>query len=372
MPQRFDWQAKAERVAKVVRGCAATHDSEDSFVSEGYAALKEEGFFTALVPEELGGGGASPSEICAAIRILGSACGSTALAFSMHSHLVAVAAWRWKNQGAPTDVMLKRIAGEGLILVSSGGSDWLESGGTAEKVEGGFRISGRKPFSSGSPAADILSTSAVYDDPDAGPTVLHFPVPLKGEGVELVETWQVLGMRGTGSNDIVLDQVFVPEATVQGRRPKGQWHILFHIISMIAMPLIYSAYLGVAEGARDLALAAAKKRPGGAHLPQLAGEMENALNSARLAHRRMAELADTGAPGPETTSEVMSLRTLIAKAAIEAVERAMLLAGGGAFYRKMGLERAWRDVQAARFHPLQEKQQLELTGRVALGLDIDA
>ena len=371
MPGAIDWNERAHRVAEAIRGHTAAHDADDSFVTEGYAALKDDGFFTALVPEELGGGGASVSEICDAIRVLAAACGSTALAFSMHSHLVAVAAWRWRHQGAPTEGMLRRVAGEGLILVSSGGSDWLESGGTAEKVEGGFRINGRKPFSSGSPGADLLSTSAVYDDPENGPTVLHFSVPLKAEGVELVETWQVLGMRGTGSNDIVLTDVFVPDAAIMGRRPKGVWHMLFHIISMIAFPLIYSAYLGVAEGARDLALAAAKKRPGGAQLPQLAGEMENALMSGRLAHRRMTELADTGSPGPETTSEAMVLRTLVAKAAIETVERAVLLAGGGAFYRRMGLERAWRDVQAARFHPLQEKPQLELTGRVALGWGID-
>lgn len=371
MHQQVNWRACAEAVAEIARGHAAAHDSDDSFVSEGYAALKKQGFFAALVPAELGGGGASPSEMGEAIRVLGAACGSTALAFSMHSHLVAVAAWRWKHQGAPTDTMLRRIAAEGLVLVSSGGSDWLDSGGTAEKVEGGYRITARKPFSSGSPAADILSTSAVFDDPDEGPVVLHFPVPLKAEGVELVETWQVLGMRGTGSNDIVLTDVFVPDAAIMGKRPKGQWHMLFHVISMIAMPLIYSAYLGVAEGARDLALEVAGKRPGGAHLPQIAGEMENALRTARLAHRRMMELADDGAPGPETTSEVMSLRTLVADAAIATVEKAMLLAGGGAFYRKLGLERAWRDIQAARFHPLQEKQQLELTGRVALGRDID-
>ena len=371
MAKEFDWPARAARVAQIVRDCAGAHDADDSFVSEGYAALKEEGFFTALVPQELGGGGAPVSEICSAIRVLAAACGSTALAFSMHSHLVAVAAWRWKHQGAPTDKMLRRVVDEGLILVSSGGSDWLESGGTAEKIEGGYRVTARKPFSSGSPAADLLSTSAVFQDPEAGPTVLHFPVPLKAEGVELVETWQVLGMRGTGSNDIVLTDVFVPDAAIMGQRPKGQWHMLFHIISMIAFPLIYSAYLGVAEGARELALESARKRPGGAHLPQLAGEMENALRAARLAHARMTELADTGTPGPEATSEVMSLRTLVAKSAIEAVDRAMLLAGGGAFYRKMGLERAWRDIQAARFHPLQEKPQLELTGRVALDWDID-
>ena len=215
-------------------------------------------------------------------------------------------------------------------------------------------------------------TSAVYDDPTDGLTVLHFAAPLKGEGISIQPTWQVMGMRGTGSDDVVFDGAFIPDAAIAGKRPQGQWHMLFHIISMIAFPLIYSAYLGVAEGARDKALAMAKKRPVDTILAQLVGEMENKLLSARLAHRRMVELAETGTPGPETTSEVMACRTLVGQAAIDTVSKAMEVAGGGAFYRKIGLERAFRDVQAGRFHPLQEKPQLDLTGRVALAWDIDA
>ena len=64
-------------------------------------------------------------------------------------------------------------------------------------------------------------------------------------------------------------------------------------------------------------------------------------------------------------------RTLSAQAAVKTVERAMEVVGGGSFYREAGLERAFRDVQAARFHALPEKPQLRYTGRVALGLDID-
>jgi alkylation response protein AidB-like acyl-CoA dehydrogenase len=365
------WQEEARRIAAVIAEASAGHDGDDSFVAEGYAALKEAGFFKALVPEEFGGHGASVPEMCDAIRIIAAECGSTGLAFSMHCHLVAVAAWRWRNQGAPTEGLLKRVAAENLILVSSGGSDWLQSAGKAERVEGGFKITARKAFSSGSPAGDLLVTSAVYDDPDEGPTVLHFAVPLKAEGVQHLPTWQVMGMRGTGSNDIVIDGVFVPDAAIAGRRPQGQWHMLFHVISMIAFALIYAAYLGVAEGARAKALELARKRAADPLLAQLAGELDNELLSARLAHERMAEIAETGTPGPESTSAAMACRTLVGRHAIAAVAKAMEIAGGASFYRKTGLERAFRDIQASRFHPLQEKQQLDFTGRVALGWDID-
>ena len=365
------WAERAEAIAADLAEQAARHDDEDSFVADGYARLKEEGFFKALVPVEFGGGGATVTEICHAVRKLGAGCGSTALAFAMHSHLVAVAAWRWRNQGAPTDGLLKRVAAENLILVSSGGSDWLPSGGTAVKVEGGFRITARKPFSSGSPAGDLLNTSAVYDDPEEGPTVLHFAVPLKAEGVTLLDTWRVMGMRGTGSGDVELKDVFVPDAAIAGRRPKDKWHPLFHIISMIAFAIIYSAYVGVAEGARARALAAARRKPDDGHLPYLVGEMENAFAEAEMAIERMVALAENGTPGPEATGRAMTCRTLVGRAAIATVERAMEVAGGTGFYRKNELERAFRDVQGARYHPLQEKPQLLYSGRLALGWDID-
>lgn len=367
-----DWLAKADRVAATIAAPAAAHDADDSFVADGYALLKAEGFFKALVPVEFGGGGAQVDEICAVIRRLGAACGSTALAFSMHSHLVAAAAWRWRKQGAPTDGLLKRVAGEDLVLVSSGGSDWLAGGGEAVKVDGGFEITARKAFSSGCLAGDLLSTSAVWNDPEAGPTVLHFAVPLKGPGVEIVETWRTLGMRGTGSHDVVLTKVFVADAAIAGRRPSGPWHPLFHIISMIAFPIIYSAYLGVADGARARALEIVRRKSPDAFLAEQVGAMENAFAGAEMAWERMVDTALNGAPGPETTNRAMIGRTLVAQGAIATVERALEAVGGAAFYRDTGLERAFRDVQGARFHPLQEGPQRRYTGRVALGWDIDA
>jgi acyl-CoA dehydrogenase len=257
------------------------------------------------------------------------------------------------------------------VLISSGGSDWLKSAGTAVKVEGGFRITARKIFSSGCLAGDLLMTSAVHDDPEAGQTVLHFGVPFKAEGVKILDTWRVMGMRGTGSHDVELTDVFVADAAISGRRPQGKWHPLFHIISMLAFPIIYSAYVGVADGARAKALEIARRKGEDESLAYLVGEMENAHAATEMSLETLIALAETGAPGPATTSKAMIGRTLAGDGAIRTVDQAMQVAGGGAFYRDLGLERAFRDVQGARFHPLQAKPQLRYTGRVALGLDID-
>src|SRR6185437_5225422 len=163
----------------------------------------------------------------------------------------------------------------------------------------------------------------------------------------------------------------VPDAAIAGRRPQGKWHPLFHAISMIALPMVYAAYLGGARSARAKAIATARKKAGGGQLATLVGRLENAFALAEMAHERMVAIAETSKPSPETTGRALIARTLAGRAAIETVERAMEVVGGASFYRALGLERAFRDVQGARFHPLQELPQLELSGRLALGLDID-
>lgn len=366
-----DWVVVARALGAEFAKRAAAVDAEDRFVAENYADLKASGLLSAGVPAELGGAGASHAEMCSVVRELARHCGSTALAFSMHTHQVMTNAWRWRHAKAPVEALLKRVAAENIVLLSSGGSDWLQGSGSATRVEGGFRIDARKIFTSGAPAGDLILTSAVYDDPEAGPTVLHFGVPMTSEAVRIESTWRVMGMRGTGSHDVTIDGFFLPDAALSGKRPQGKWHPLFHLISMIAIPLIYSVYVGIAEAARDRALGFAAKRRSDPHLLSLVGGMENELAAARLALGELIAAADTDQPGPAVTSRVFIARTLAARAAIETVELAMQVAGGSAFYRGNGLERLFRDVQAARYHPLQEGLQRELAARVALGLDID-
>ena len=350
---------------------AARCDDEDLFVAENYVALKKHGVLTAGLPAELGGGGAEHRELGEMLRVLARYCGSTALALSMHTHQVATAVWRWRRDPPLVEALLQGVATKNLVLVSSGGSDWIAGSGKAERVEGGWHITARKIFASGVPVGDVLVTSAVWDDPQDGPTVLHFPLSLQAGGVTVLDTWRVLGMRGTGSHDIAIDGAFVPDAAIMMRRPQGKWHLLFHVISLLAIPLIYSVYFGIAEAARDIALERARSRRDSQDVCYLVGEMDNELATARFAYQDMLEAAATAQPNQQTTNRVMTDRAILAGSAIRSVEKAMEVAGGAAFYRDLGLERRFRDVQAARFHPLQEKAQLRYAGRIALGLDID-
>jgi alkylation response protein AidB-like acyl-CoA dehydrogenase len=290
---------------------------------------------------------------------------------ALHGHAPARATvWRWR-QGQPVAPLLERIAKEQLVLVSTGASDWLDSSGRAEREDGGYRVTARKIFGSGSPMGDLLITSAPYDDPAEGPTVLHFPVPMRGEGVSVQDNWRTMAMRATGSNDVLLDGVFVPEAPVTLRRPKGVWHPFFNVVVAVVLPIVMSVYLGVAEAARDLVLAQVTRKRDDPDVWYLVGELENALTTGRMAVQGMVDLcADYGfTPDVATANAVLIRKTIAADALMAAVEKALETVGGGGLFRSMGLERLVRDIHGAQFHLLQAKRQHRFTGRVALGLD---
>jgi alkylation response protein AidB-like acyl-CoA dehydrogenase len=366
-----DIVATARALGAEFAGRAAEADENDRFVAENYRALKEAGLVEAGVPKELGGGGAEIGELAAMLRELAHHCSSTALAFSMHTHQVAIPAWRWRHQKvAAVEPLLKRVAGERLILLSSGGSDWIVGSGKAEKVDGGYKVSARKIFTSGASAGDILMTSAIVQKENEPDAVIHFPVPMEASEVKILDTWRTLGMRGTGSDDVMIEGLFVPETSVGVTRKSGEWHPLFQIITMIAIPLIYSVYLGVAESARDIAVGLAKQKRTTLYATELAGRMDTALRSAQLAHRWMVEIAERNILSAEAVNEVMIGRNLVAKNTIRAVELGMELAGGAGFYRSHGLERRFRDVQGARYHPLQAGPQSLYAGAMALGLPV--
>jgi alkylation response protein AidB-like acyl-CoA dehydrogenase len=346
---------------------ARAPQDEDQFVADNFKALKEAGLVEAGVPRELGGGGASVDELAEMLRVLAHHCASTALAFSMHTHQVAIPAWRWAHQKiTAVEPLLKRVASERIILLSSGGSDWIAGSGTAEKVEGGYRITARKIFTSAAPIGDLLMTAAVADG-----EVLHFGIAMNSPHVKVLDTWRTLGMRGTGSHDVMIDGHVVPDAGIAVKRKAGEWHPLFQIVATIAFPLVYSVYLGVAESARDIAVELAKKRRPDRNVLALVGQMETALRAAQLARRSMLDAVARNAPSAETVNEVMIGRQLVGQNVIRTVELAMEAAGGAGFYRAQKLEKHFRDIQAARYHPLQSGPQAEYAGAMALGLPVD-
>ena len=242
------WIEVAHSLGEEFAGRAEAHDEDDTFVSRNYAALKERRVFSAAIPEELGGGGASHHEVSDMLRTLAQYCGSTALALSMHQHLIAATIWKYRR-GLGGEAMLKNVAENQLVLASTGARDWLESNSSTTKTAGGYLVSAHKHFASQSAVGDMLVTSSPFMD-----EVLHFPVPMNAQGVTVLNDWRAMGMRGTGSHTVKLENVFILDAAIVLRRPRGAYHPVWNVVLAVAMPLIMSVYVGIAQKATELSI----------------------------------------------------------------------------------------------------------------------
>ena len=363
-----NWQALASELGDRLSANAQENDNDGLFATGNYALLREHGFFKIAIPRELGGAGATHAELCAVIREIGQHCASTALSYSMHTHPVALNVFKHLRNDEKATATLRKIVDNDLIIAGTGANDWLESSGEMTAVDGGFRVTSHKHFVSGSPGAQIFVTSSTYEGED-GREVLHFAIPFSSEGISHHDNWDTLGMRATGSNDITLEQVFVPEDAIVARRPAGVWHPMWNVILPTAMPLIMSAYVGLADAAVALAKKAAAKRPH--ELAPVLGEMLNQHALAVIAHEDMKRINQNHGftPADALSSDILTRKTLLASAAQRCIELGAEIIGGGGFFKCHTMERITRDIKACHFHPLPYRRQQRFSGRVNLGLD---
>ena len=350
------------------------HDREGTFVSEAYELLRSSGYLALAVPTELGGHGATIRQVAMAQRELARHCASTALASVMHHHVVLFTAWRYRRGLPGAEATLRRVATEGIVLVSTGGADTTRPRGQAVKVDGGYSVSGRKIFASQSPVGTVLSTMFPFDDPDEGRIVLNMAVPLASPGVTVLPTWDALGMRGTGSHDVELVDVFVPDERVMARRPHGKLDPPLQVIFSHALAPISAVYLGVAEAARDHAVNAVTATPRGDDpiVQRQVGLMDVRLRIAGWAlDGALQVVGDDPEPSMATVAAVMAAKHEIARAGIEVCDLAMEVAGGSAYYRTSAIERCYRDIRGVKFHPFTPEDTLVHAGQLALGRPAD-
>lgn len=364
-----DWPSIAHEIGELLRPTVADNDRHGEVSWLAYELFRAEGVTAALVPTEFGGGGVSHRTMGAILRTLGRVDAPTALTLSMHSHVVGTHVWRHEH-GLNAEKVFRAVVDQQAVLISTGASDWLASSGVARKVEGGFRVDARKMPASGCEVGNILATSIRWDDAPDGPQVIHCSIPCDADGVSIEKSWDTLGMRATGSHTVVYDDVFVPDAAVSLVRPADVWHPFFSTVLGVALPLIMSTYLGIA----DAAVEEVRRVAGGRsdeHVVQMAGEMMNA--HSRAADAVAAMFADADDLRFDNTTELASRtlarKTVACEGAIDTVRLAIEATGGFGYTRSSDLERLFRDVHGCLFHPLPRAKQTRFTGRVALGLD---
>lgn len=355
--------------APVIAASATAHDRDGSFVSDSYALLRQAGFFRAGVPVELGGLGANLRQLSFAHHDLARACGSTSLASAMHTHTVATTAARYRR-GAPVEGTLKKVVNDGMILISTGGNDLLGPSAKARKVDGGWVVSGRKVFASQAPEGSAMATWAITEEDE--PQILAVSIPMSAEGVEMVSTWDAHGMRGTGSNDVLLKDVFVPDAAAGARRPIGRFDPLIRLALTNGLTIITAVYLGLADAARSYAVESLVKhsKAGDPMAQRLVGEAESEYAAARLLFEGiLSHLGEDPDGTVEQMQAVFHAKRAIARHGEAAIEAARSAVGGQAFYRTSPLERIARDFQGIKLHPLTPEATLYYTGKAVLGGD---
>jgi len=356
----------AADIAAAAAPHADRHDIEGSFAIEGVTTARDIGYLATPVPAELGGLGAVTREVAGAQRLVARACGSTGLACSMQLHLVLSAAWRWRRGDTVVEPMLRRVAGDHMVVASTGGNDWTSPTAVATPVDGGWRVTGRKVFASISPVADVAATFATIGTQEVGAEVIAFGLPLTAEGVRIEETWDSAGMRATGSHDIVLEDVFVAEAQVTARRTWGVLDRPLLVAALHGMPVIYATYLGVAEGLVERVAGSGKLDAAQA---RQVGLLDFHLRTAIWAlDGVLAEIGDDPDATMENFTTIQQMTRAVALACQEIANVAAELAGGGSYARRGAVDRMIRDLRAALYHPYPPEATLVHAGRARLGL----
>jgi alkylation response protein AidB-like acyl-CoA dehydrogenase len=365
---------------------APVYDRENRFFDEDWQELKGSGFLLASVPTELGGSGLDLREYAGVLRQLAYVAPATALAVNMHCYWTGVASDLLRQGDESCRFVLERAAAGDVLCALHGeaGNDipLLLAVATAERAHGGWRISGHKIFGSLTPVWTLGGFHAMDTSDPANPQIVHGFLPRGSEGVQIIDTWDTLGMRATQSQDTVLDRAFVPDDLVAlvcppGFAGAGPFHVSLFAWALMGFA---STYLGAAKRAFDLVVEQLPRRTSialtnsMAHHPEVqhnVAEMRVALDAADALLERTCTDWAQGVEHPDWPVRLVATRYFVITKAFEIVDRALDLTGGAGAFRRNRLEQIFRDVRMGRFHPGNTLLAHELIGKLCLGLDPD-
>jgi alkylation response protein AidB-like acyl-CoA dehydrogenase len=363
---------------------ASSYDRENRFFQEDWDALKASGFLTISVPKEFGGKGLSVSETCAELQRLAMRAPATALAVNMHLYWTGIAA-EMRRLGDPSLEWILRDAMNGEVFAAGHaetGNDLpvFLSTSKAQRVDGGYRITGHKMFGSLTPVWTRLGIHAMDTDDPAGPQIIHAFVPRNTPGYTVRETWDTMGMRATKSDDTIFDGLMVEDKYVIRKLPAGTADLYILTLFAVALTGISSVYLGIAHRAMELAVKNVKNRTSLALSRSMAYHPEVQHNIAEMAMRieamdaqldRLTHDWDNNVDYGETWPlKIVATKHNVVEGAKDVVDRAMTLSGGAGMFKSSELERLYRDVRCGGFHPANSLLSHEIVGKISLGIDL--
>jgi len=204
---------------------APKYDRDNTFCLEDFNELKAAGYLKMAIPKEFGGQGMALAQVARETRLLAQYAPATALCINMHNYWVGTAADLWRGGDKSCEWILKdATAGEVFAAGhAEHGNDipGLLSASKAERVDGGYKLTGRKAFGSLTPVWTRLGGHAMDTSDPKAPKIVHFFLPRDAKGYSIKETWDVMGMRATRSDDTVLEGAFVPDKSIARVLPAG-------------------------------------------------------------------------------------------------------------------------------------------------------
>ncbi len=359
---------------------AALHDREASFPFENFKELSEAGLLALTVPAALGGGGAGARDAARILGIFAKADPSTALVLSMHyiQHLMMARSQRWPAR------LARKLAKETVESVALINALRVEPelgsparGGLpatiARRTETGWRLTGRKIYSTGAPILKWYAVWAKTDEPEIRVGLFLVPAGLPGTRIE--ETWDHLGLRASGSHDVIFEDVAFPlDYEIDVRKPE-EWATPDFTQGILSAILVSSIYDGVARAARDWLIQFLKERvPAnlGAPLASLprAQEILGAIETRLAVNARLIDsfAGDFDDGLLSDTVEASAIKLTVTNNAVAAVEDALSLSSNHGLTRANPLERHYRDVLCGRVHTPQDDATRMTLGRLAVGL----
>jgi alkylation response protein AidB-like acyl-CoA dehydrogenase len=390
--------ATAERLADEFAPGALAHDRDATFASEHLERLRDDGFLVAPVARWLGGGGVdSVHDVLVAMSRLARGDASTTIGVNMHFAVLLNVVRRWRVANARDEAQpaaalgatLRTVAEAGIVFATAvsepAPQDLTRPATRAERVDGGWRISGRKVFATMAPAATIVNVAVTYVDEHGAERYGFALVPTSAPGVEFAHDWDAIGMRASDSGSVTFRDVFVAPDGVRPGFPAGRYGVALLDRFLVSGAFHAAASLGIAESAHRRIVASLRTKVD-ATLDDPFAVMRLAENvvdlaSMRAVFDRAGRLIDehhAAHPTGEQSmgaaqavyGEVQAAKAHINEAGSRVVDRALALSGGAGFMASHPLAKAWRDARAGAFmHPLGANRAYDFLARTALGVE---
>jgi alkylation response protein AidB-like acyl-CoA dehydrogenase len=369
------------------RARAPKYDQENRFFQEDFDELRAAGYLRMSVPREFDGAGLNLAEVMRETRRLARYAPANALALNMHHYWVGTAADLWRKGDKSVEWIL-RDAAAGEVFASghseSGNETSVLSSITkAERVEGGYRFTGRKSFGSLSPVWTRLGIHGEDRSDPAAPKVVHAFLSRDAEGYAIKQTWDVLGMRATRSDDTLLERAFVPDKHIVRVVAPGLKGSDPLINALFAWSLLGfgNVYFGLAQRVLELAVDLVKRRRSArltrsmAYHPSAQYEIAEMVMELEAIGPQLDTVAREWSEGVDHrenwATKIVAAKYRAVEGAWRVVDRALEVSGGAGMFKNTELERLFRDARAGRFHPCNSALAHEIIGKLALGVDFD-